>query len=180
MKEIWKDIKDYEELYQVSNLGRVRSMPRKGTHINKIHILKSNKNYKGYLHVSLTKKCVSKTKSIHRLVAETFIPNPDNLPQVNHKDGNKLNNCVDNLEWITNYDNLIHSIRIGLRKNSYKKGKDHCRSVIVNQYDLNNNFIKQWYCVKDIERELGYDNRNICACCRNKRPTAYGYIWKYN
>lgn len=180
MKEIWKDIENYEGLYQVSNLGRVKSLPRRGTHTKEIHILKSCKNHKGYLQVVLTKKCVSKTKSIHRLVAETFIKNKDNLPQVNHIDGNKLNNCVDNLEWVSNYDNLIHSFKIGLRDNMYKKGKNHCRSVIVNQYDLKGNFIKQWYCIKDVERQLGFNNKNICACCRGKRPTAYGYVWKYN
>lgn len=180
MEEIWKDIKSYEGLYQVSNLGKVRSFPRKGTHTKKIHILKSGKNHKGYLYVVLTNKYKKKTISIHRLVAQAFIPNPNNLPQVNHIDGDKLNNCVENLEWITNYDNMKHAMKLGLRDKIYKHGKEHFKSVIVNQYDLNNNFIKQWYCVRDIERELGFDNRNVCACCRGKRPTAYGYKWKYN
>lgn len=180
MKEIWKDIKGYEGLYQASNLGRIRSFPRRGTHCNSVKVLKSNKNHKGYLTLSLTKNCKRKTVSVHRIVALTFIPNPNNLPQINHKDGNKLNNNVENLEWVTNYDNMQHSIKLGLRKNSYKKGKEHFKSVIVNQYDLEHNFIKQWYCVNDIERKLGFNNKNICACCRKKRPTAYGYIWEYN
>lgn len=180
MKEIWKDVIGYEELYQVSNLGKVRSFPRKGTHTKKINLLKPSKNKKGYLQVSLSKNKNRKTISIHRLVAQTFIDNPNNLPQVNHIDGNKLNNCVDNLEWCTNEYNMKESIKLGLRKNSYKYGKNHCRSVVVNQYSLDGYFIKQWYCVKDIERELKFDNRNICACCRKKRPTAYGYIWEYN
>lgn len=178
MEEIWKDIKDYEGLYQVSNLGRVRSLPRKGTYKD-IHILKLGKNHKGYLQVKLSKDSVLKCKSIHRLVAEVFIPNPDNKPQVNHKDTNKENNCVNNLEWVTNLENMQHSWKMGLRNNIYKKGKEHYKSVIVYQYDLQNNLIKKWYCVKDIERELGFDNRNICACCRNKKKTAYGYKWSY-
>ena len=180
MQEIWKDVKDYEGLYQVSNLGRVRSLPRKGTRTKGNYLLKARKNKKGYLNLKLSKNRKAKSYRIHRLVSQAFIPNPDNLPQVNHIDGNKLNNCVDNLEWCTNEYNMKESIRLGLRNNAYKLGREHCRSVIVNQYDLDDNFIKQWYCVRDIERELNFDHRNICACCRGKRRTAYGYKWKYN
>lgn len=180
MKEIWKDIKGYEGLYQVSNLGRVKSFPRKGTHTKREHILIVGKNHKGYFQVKLTKKCKAKTISVHRLVAEAFIPNPDNLPQINHKDGNKDNNCVNNLEWCTNEYNMKEAIRLGLRDKIYKYGKNHFNSVIVNQYDLDGTFIKKWYCIRNIEKTLGFDNRNISACCRGKRPTAYGYKWKYN
>lgn len=131
------------------------------------------------MQVGLTKESKIKTKAIHRLVAETFIPNINGFPQVNHKDGNKENNNVNNLEWCTNEYNMEEAWRLGLRNSIFKKGKEHHRSVAVKQYDLEGNLIKQWYCVKDIERELGFDNRNICACCRHKRPTAYGFIWKY-
>lgn len=112
-------------------------------------------------------------------MAETFIDNPNNLPQVNHIDGNKQNNKVDNLEFCTNEYNMKEAWRLGLRDNIYKKGKEHFRSVKVNQYDLHGNFIRNWECIKDIERELGFDNRNISACCRHKRNVAYGYIWRY-
>lgn len=179
--EIWKDIEGYEGLYQVSNLGRIKSFPRRGTHVKVEHILSTNKNHKGYLVVILTKKCKRKKFSIHRLVAKAFISNPNNLPQVDHIDDNKENNRVENLQWITNEDNRKKAWLTGaitLEKN-YKRGKDNCHARIVNQYDLNGNFIKKWYCIKDIQDKLGFDNRNISACCRKKRPTAYGYKWEY-
>lgn len=114
------------------------------------------------------------------MVAETFLDNLNNLPQVNHIDGNKLNNNVNNLEFCTNEYNMKEAWRIGLRNETiYKKGKENCLSVVINQYDLNGTFIKKWYCVRDIERKLGFDNRNICACARHKRKSAYGFIWRY-
>lgn len=121
------------------------------------------------MQVRLNNKYIKKSKRIHRLVAQAFIPNPNNYPQVNHIDGNKLNNKADNLEWCTNEYNMKESWRLGLRDHIYKQGREHCRSVKVNQYDLQGNFIKTWYCVRDIERELGFDNRNICACCRDRK-----------
>jgi hypothetical protein len=179
--EIWKDIKGYEGLYQVSNYGRIKSFPRKGTHINTEHILSINKDHKGYLMVTLTKKCKRKTYKVHRLVAEAFISNPNNLPQVDHIDDNKENIKVENLQWITNADNMKKAWKTGARslEKTYKRGKENSRSKKIVQIDLNGNFIKQWYCIMDIERELGYNNKNICACCRKKRPTAYGYKWEY-
>jgi hypothetical protein len=101
MQETWKDIKNYEGLYQISTLGRIKSFPRKGTYKN-AKILKPYKDGGNYYYViGLHKNGKRKYKAIHRLVAETFIPNPNNYPLVNHKDENKLNNCVDNLEWCT-------------------------------------------------------------------------------
>lgn len=178
MEEIWKDIPNYEGLYQVSNYGNIKSIARQGT---KEHIMIKSKNHQGYLQIKLTKHSISKTKKVHRLVAEAFIPNPYNLPQVDHIDDNKENNCVSNLQWITNEDNMAKAWKTGARtlKKSYKRGKDNVNSRSVMQYDLQGNFIKLWYCIKDIERKLGFDNRNISACCRNKKKTAYGYKWKY-
>lgn len=114
MKEIWRDIKDYEGLYQISNFGRVKSLPRNGT-ISTERILKPLLTGRGYYKVTLSKHNKAKYPSIHRLVAEAFILNPDNLPQINHKDGNKTNNKVGNLEWCTSLENVKHSIYTGLR-----------------------------------------------------------------
>lgn len=183
--EIWKDIKGFEGLYQISNLGRVKSLPkyiysRGYPQLRKEKLLKPCYvgKYRNYLAVRLNDNIQYK---IHRLVAEAFIPNPNNLPQVDHIDDNKENNRVENLQWITNEDNRKKAWLTGaitLEKN-YKRGKDSCHARIVNQYDLNGNFIKKWYCIKDIQDKLGFDNRNISACCRKKRPTAYGYKWEY-
>ena len=104
--EIWKDIPNYEGLYQVSNLGNIKSLFRYKK------ILKPIKNTLGYLKVSLYKNKKIKVFSIHRLVAETFIPNPNNLPEINHKDGNKGNNNVENLEWCTRQQNILHRFRV--------------------------------------------------------------------
>lgn len=181
MEEIWKDIPGYEGLYQASNLGKIKSMPRKGTHSQEEYILKEKKRRKGYHEIALTKECKTKHYFVHRLIAMTFIPNPLNLPQIDHIDDNKSNNCVNNLQWITNADNMAKAWRTGARtiEKTYKRGKDNKISKSVMQYDLEGNFIKQWYCIKDIERELKFHSGNICCCCRHKRPTAYGFKWEY-
>lgn len=181
MKEIWKDVVGYEGLYKVSNLGNVFSIPRQGTHSKEKYFLKKNKDRKGYLHVTLFKKCKSFNTGVHRLVAEAFIPNPKNKPQVNHIDGNKENNCVNNLEWVTNQENIDHSWRTGLRikEKIYKYGKDNILSTKVNQYSINGCFIKTWFCLMDIKRELGFSPSNIIACCKHRKNIAYGYIWRY-
>ena len=108
MEEIWKDIKEYEGLYQVSNLGRIKSLPRNGT-VQVVKILNPCKDTYGYLRIKLSKNNKAKKYQVHRLVAQAFIPNPENKPQVNHLDGNKLNNYYKNLEWCTNGENQIHS-----------------------------------------------------------------------
>lgn len=137
MEEIWKDIKDYEGLYQVSNYGRVKSMERtvkglKGNKKIKSRIMKESKNKFGYSRVSLYKLGKTKNFQIHRLVAQAFIPNPLELPQVNHIDGNKDNNSVNNLEWITNRDNVIHAYKNNLRE-TIKIDKETLIDLYVNK-----------------------------------------------
>lgn len=123
-KEIWKDIKEFEGLYQVSNFGRIKRLSKKVYNSGLVHnkkyfiskeiILKNATISKGYLGVTLTKDKKRYPKKVHRLVAQAFIDNPENKPQVNHKDCNKQNNCVDNLEWCTNSENQIHAFTNGL------------------------------------------------------------------
>lgn len=183
--EQWKNIQGYKGLYQISNYGRVKSLSRfhnnnKNSsigYISKEKILKAETDGWGYLYVILLKDKERKKKKIHRLVAETFIPNLNNLPQVNHIDGNKKNNKVNNLEWCTREHNIQEAFRLGLIK--APKSKEHYRSKSVEQYDLQGNFIKEWNCTHDIERELNYRHTNISACCRGKIKKVYGYIWKY-
>lgn len=131
MQEIWKDIKGFEGVYQVSSLGNVRSLPRiidYGTHTqrHKGRILKPQPNSKGYLRVQLRWEGKHEVKFVHRLVAEAFVPNPENKPQVNHKDGNKQNNRADNLEWVDNSTNQRHGRALGLI-NSLKGEANHSK-----------------------------------------------------
>ena len=109
MKEIWKDIEGYENKYQISNLGRVKALDYRRTKKEKILDSRNNKGYKA---IALWNNSKRKVFLIHRLVANAFIPNPNKFPQINHKDENKLNNCVDNLEWCTQFYNNIYGTRL--------------------------------------------------------------------
>lgn len=192
MKEIWKDIKGYEGLYQVSNLGRVKNLERKvrcknaeRTIKEKILILSKSTDY---IQVSLSKRGKSKTHLVHRLVAQTFIPNKNNYKEINHKDCNKHNNCVENLEWCSRKQNMLHAKNNGLIKSNKgekcywfnKHGKDHGSSKKIIQFDKNGKLIKKWDSLTDVTRELRIWKSNICKCCEGKRKTAGGYVWKYN
>lgn len=169
MEEIWKDIEGYEGLYQVSNIGRVRSLR------NNI-ILKSKIERSGYERVILSVNNIHKDYYIHRLVANAFIPNPNNYPIVNHKDENITNNRVDNLEWCTQEYNINYGTGNKKRGLSNTNGK---LSKPVLQYTLEGIFIKEWKSTMDVQRNLGFYHANISRCCRNIIKTAYSYIWKY-
>ena len=174
LEEIWKPVKDYEGLYEASLLGRVKSVSRsvKGrwgfTKISE-KILNPIPDKDGYLIVTLCKNGKQKTKKIHRLVAEAFIPNPDNLPCINHKDENKQNNEIDNLEFCTYKYNTNYGTGIERRR---KK-----RSKPVLQFDLNNNFIKRYESMIEAEKQLKI--KHIYDCCNGKLRKAGGYIWRY-
>ena len=136
MKEIWKDIEGYEGLYQISNLGNVKSLHRianipNGHRKVKERILKQTEN-RGYRAVIISKEKTRKEFSAHRLVAFHFIPNPENKPEVNHIDGNKSNNKVENLEWVTPSENIRHSYAVGLARND---GENHPASKLT-EYDV--------------------------------------------
>ena len=147
-----KDVVGYEGLYAVTSCGKVWSYKRQ-------KFLKPASDKKGYFKVVLYKNGKCKNYKIHRLVAEAYIPNPDNLPQVDHIDNDKTHNYINNLQWITN-------------RNNVRKG----RNKPILQYDLNGNFIREWECANDVGREV---QSHICACAKGKLSTAYGYKWKY-
>lgn len=185
--EIWKDIPGYKGLYQVSSFGRVKATQRiihyrNGKIIHrKERVLSLLDSYGQYYTVGLIKDKKHKTWNVHRLVAMAFIPNPNNLPCINHKDENKYNNLVDNLEWCsysynTKYNNAMRT-RLDTRKSNQSRG---CEKKVY-QYDLQNNLIKVWESVTSISNALGYKTSNISSCCLNKqyRKTAYGYKWSY-
>lgn len=183
MVEEWKDIKGYEGYYQVSNLGRVkRLLAWRGNQVKHVfipvdEIVKPYIDNFGYKRVCLSKDCKSKHFRVHRLVAIAFIPNPYNLPEVNHKDEDKSNSCVDNLEWCTHAYNSAYGtrgIRIGKTNHNGKGAK---RSVL--QFDLNNNFIKRWKSMQEAHDTLGISVSKICSCCRGYCKTGGGFIWKY-
>lgn len=136
MKEIWKDIKGYEGIYQISNLGNVKNLKPRYKNINPTGLLKPVKMSTGYLNVSLINKNKNrKEHRVHRLVAEAFIKNPYNKPQVNHIDNNRSNNIVTNLEWTTCSENLKHAGKQGrLTKSTSKGGKNSwkTRNTIIN------------------------------------------------
>jgi len=179
MEEIWKEIKDYEGLYEVSNLGRVRRIKDWCGNKNAkkfkpcLRILKPKlNNANKYYLVSLSKNSKVKYVRIHKLVAETFIPNLEGLKCVNHKDGNKLNNRLDNLEWTTYSGNLSHAIKMGLKKyDSISKP--------VAQYSLSGEKINEYKSIMEAQRQTGINNSLICRCCKGKQNTSGGYVWKY-
>lgn len=133
--EIWEDITGYEGFYQVSNMGRVRSVDRVISHSHsgystyKGRVKKTSFDTRGYPHASLTVNCVCKTFKIHRLVAQAFIPNPEKKETVNHKNGIKTDNRVDNLEWMTNTENMRHAHATGLKVGT--KGSRHGMSKLT-------------------------------------------------
>lgn len=198
MEEIWKDIKGYEQLYQVSNLGRVKSLEKidKSGKIRKGKLLKPAKSgrgkYKVYKVVLYNGKGEKTTYAVHRLVALTFLDNPNNLPCINHKDENPANNQLSNLEWCTvKYNNNYgESIQKKSEANKQVQKNNPKKSKIVLQYDLNGNFIQEWPSSMEIQRQLGYFSTAIRNCCLGRivkdskgcnyqHKSAYGYIWKY-
>ena len=167
--EIWKDVKDYEGLYQVSNLGSLKS--NKG-------YKKASVNQDGYYQTTLYKNGKKRNVLVHRIVAEAFLPNLNNKPTVNHKDGNKLNNKLDNLEWATNKEQTNHSINV-LGNKSVISDKCRKRQKELHQRKVRRSDGVIFNSIK--EASMGNDlvRRHISEVCKGKRKSTGGYSWEY-
>ena len=162
MKEIWKPIKNYEQLYEISNYGSVRSL-----YTGKI--MKSRIGRDGYIRIPLSKN--GKHEFLHRLLAVAFIPNPDHLPEVNHINENKMDNNLSNLEWCTHKYNSNYGTRL-----SRMAASNH-EPVI--QYTKDGREIARYASQKEAMEKTGIQSRHISCCCKGKRKTTGGYVWRY-
>lgn len=210
-EEIWKDIKGYEGLYQVSNLGRVKSLDRviiknNGFTIHiKEKILQNSIDRKGYPIIGLCKMGKCKTKPIHRLVADAFIPNPENKPEIDHIDTDPTNNRVENLRWCTRQENCNNPLTIKHQKISQKGkklsddtkkkiseankgrkcywegkiGKEHPKAKHIIQFTPKGELVRKWDCITDAERQLNIHHANILKVINGERNCAGGYKWEY-
>lgn len=184
IKEMWVDIEGYENKYQISNYGRVKSLYFINGRTKKYRekILSFGYNLQGYRFVRLSKNGKSsKNLYIHKLVARHFLQNPNNYIVVNHINGIKIDNRVENLEWCTQKHNIQQSFKNGQQKPTWegKTGIENPNSKKVRQYDLEDNFIKQWDCLRDVQRELKIFAISISRCCKGNQETAGGYKWRY-
>ena len=172
--EEWRTIEGTRGMIEVSDTGSVRSLLR-----GVPYILKSQKDNKGYHRVSVTIERNKMTFKVHREVAKAFIPNPDNLPQVNHIDGNKDNNSVSNLEWCTNQQNAHHAIKNGLWKSVFegaKRATDAQKKAVVG-YNEEENTTKEFESVGEAERFL--KSRHISDVLKGKRSHVKGWTFRY-
>ena len=190
--EVWKtvisDCEPYEG-YKVSNLGRMMSLNYRNT--GKSELMNPYEDKKGYLQVNLSKNGETKTCFVHRIVAETFIPNPENKPHINHKiegkKGKKINIVIFNedgtidkkrttIEWCTPKENNDYGTRTERIAKANTNGK--CSKKVL-QFTLDGEFIREWPSTKEIERQLGFDNSAVGRCCLGEQKTAYGFCWMY-
>jgi hypothetical protein len=180
--EIWQNIEGFEGLYKVSTKGVVISLGKgKSTNPDKCkqRVIKPRIKNNGYMQVKISKEGKRSHLLLHRVVAKTFILNNDNKPEVNHIDGDKQNNDISNLEWVTSSENQKHAFRIGKQKAI--KDIHNKQSIKIRQLDLNGNIIKVWNSINQVKREIGFNTFGIIKCCQKQKRynTAYGYKWEY-
>lgn len=179
MSEYWIEVKGHPR-YMVSTMGRVKCLDYYGRGKKKI-LKPCLRNKKGYLSVNIDKKRMN----IHRLVLESFIPNPEGKPEIDHINTIKTDNRIENLRWVTHKENDSNPLSIKHRREKNgrpwlgKFGKENPNSKQIVQLTIDGSFVKKWHCARDAERELEIPFQNISHCCRNKRKTAGGYKWKY-
>ena len=168
MEENWKDIEGYEGLYQVSNLGRVKR-------VKTDRVLKGYKNTCGYLIINLCENSIVSSKKIHRLVAQAFIPNPDNKSQVNHIDEDKTNNNIDNLEWVTAKENNNH----GTRNERIGKAISKLKSIPIIATNIKTGESTEFYGARECARQLGLHQASITKVLKGRYKQTGGYTFKY-
>lgn len=180
--EIWKDVVGFEGLYKVSNTGKLKSLDRKDSlgHNIRGKQISTKKNNRGYVQVHLTKDGKCHMKLMHRLVAEAFIENKNNLPQVNHKDEDKDNNTVENLEWCTNLYNRRYGTGYARScdKHDYK-AIALTNSKKVKQFSKDGSLIAEYISISAARRATGVSDSCIRKCCNKTTMQAKGYVWAW-
>jgi len=186
-KEIWKDIPEFKGFYQASNIGRIKTVARVvpfGSQIRYIKekILKQRIRF-GYFECNLSVNGKLYIRKSHRLVAFAFIPNPNKKLFINHKNGIKHDNYVDNLEWCTKSENMKHAYKTGLAKSSKpmlgRTGYKNHNSKEVAQYNTNGKLLKKFGSAKQASILLNINYQGICDCCNDRLKTSGGFIWEY-
>jgi hypothetical protein len=190
MQEIWRDLPGYEQYYQVSNFGKLRSKPRRvkcgnGYYTKPAKELKLQINNHGYLYFQVKADGEHKKLYIHRAVCMAFIPNINKKPYVNHMDSNPLNNNVSNLEWVTHKENVHHAMNAGRFKDSFSKTVEKFKGTIEEKQipvigtNIDTGEKIKFKSINEAGRHFNNRAGDICKCCKGERITAQGYKWEY-